>query len=51
MMKGAGTDSRENPTDARKEAPKQGDPRVFGKMERITYGGCYMGGRAGIAPS
>ena len=34
-----------------KETPKQGDLRVLGKMERITYGGCHMGGRVGIATS
>ena len=36
---------------ARKETPKQGDSRILGKIERITYGGCHMGGRAGIARS
>ena len=51
MMKVVGTDSRENPIGARKEASKQGDSRVSGKMEGITYGGCDMGRRAGIAAS
>ena len=30
---------------------KQGDLRVSGEMEGITYGGCHMGRRARIAAS